>query len=1198
MKINDMFQKKIGRSIQGVVKIGQDSTEIITQELDEYVVTRELNRHFDKFFGNYRKGTQQHTDKIGVWISGFFGSGKSHFLKILSYLLSGKEYGGRKAIGFFEGKIADSRIMADMQVAADTNADVILFNIDAEADADSKVNKDAIVKVFMKVFNKMRGFCGSMPWIADLERQMTENGVYDAFRARFKELASNDWENAREDFYFEEDNIVQALADTTKMSQAAARSWYDKAEKDYSIDINAFARKVREYIEAKSESSGKNHFVIFMIDEMGQYITSDTNKGLLLNLQSVVESLGTECRGRAWVIATGQEDIDSIAKFDRNEFSKIMGRFDTRLSLSSANVDEVIKKRLLSKTETATEKLRLLYADKAAILKNLITFSPDTPEKRLYSDEDDFVDVYPFIPYQFNLLQAVFNGIRTHGASGKHLSEGERSLLNAFQEAAIQYANSEDGILIPFDAFYKTVETFLDHNIRKVIFDAEDSAERSDGDLQLYDVEVLKVLFMLKYISNVLPANLENITTIMLDNIDQDKIEAKKKVDASLRRLEKQKLIIKNGDQFIFLTNEEQDVNREIREIKIDASEIIDKVGDDIFSALFGLNKKYRYNDRYDFAFNTIIDDRPRGAQKEEIGIRILTPMYAHGGASDMEMKSLSIRERNVIISLPDDMSFFEEMEQSLQIDTYIRRTAGKSTTDTVEDIKTTKIREGKQRAERSRELIIEALKRADIYVNGNRLDIKEKQPSERINDAFKVLVESIYTKQSYITDPFFTTDNLREILTSRDTQVTLDGMESVEPNHLAIIEMSEVISRSSFKNIPLTMRGLIEQFSKIPYGWKENDIAGILLTLFKKQEVRLDLSGETISTGDMNVITYVTKRDYLDRVVVKTRVKIPPALLTNAKNIARDVFGKSDVPGDEDGLMARMRDFALKELDRHDDLNPGVRQLLDEYSKIRYPGETVLENGKNLLEQLVRIKDIKAFFDYLQNEKDDLLDYEEDMQDVKKFFRNQREIFDKALKMLSIYEGNRSYVLDPETIRVINEMERITRLQSPYSEIHKLPELVDQFIKRFSNLMAAECKPICVDIEADRAATLEDLKRRAFADKLSDKVDEDYRALLDRLSHANNIYEAIAMRTESDRMKQRFIQSFDDEEARIAATQSGCSGETPPKPVRKTKNISLKTLISGTNHISNRQDIDKLLDELRIKLESELTEDTTIRII
>lgn len=1193
MKINDMFQKDINRQIQGVVKIGQDSAETITSELDEYVVTKELNRHFDKFFEGYRKGTQHRTDKIGVWISGFFGSGKSHFLKILSYLLSSKTYGDRKAISFFEGKIANSRVMADMQVAVNTSTDVILFNIDAEADSDSKTNKDPIVKVFMKMFNKMQGFCCSMPWIADLERQMAKDGTYNAFRARFKELSGSDWEDAREDFYFEQDNIVQALAESSKMSADAALNWYNKAEANYAIDINTFARRVREYIETKEKDTGKKHFVVFLCDEVGQYIGSSS--ALMLNLQNIVEGLGIECGGQAWVVATGQEDIDSITNVNRDAFSKIIGRFDTRLSLSSANVDEVIKKRLLAKTDAAAEKLRLLYADASPVIKNLIVFSQGTPEKRLYSSSDDFVDVYPFIPYQFNLLQAVFNGIRTHGASGKHLSEGERSLLNAFQEAALQYADCADGILIPFDAFYPTVQTFLDHNISKVILDAEESAEREDGMLQPYDVKVLKVLFMVKYIPSVLPASLENITTLMLQNIDQDKIEAKKKVDASLRRLEEQKLIIKNGDQFMFLTNEEQDINREIREIHIDQSEIIDKVGSDIFSALFGLNKKYRYNERYDFAFNTIIDDRPLGAQKEEIGIKVLTPMYAHGGANDMEFKSMSIRERNVIVALPSDIGFIEEMKQSLQIETYIRRNSGKISTDTVEDIKTTKSREGKQRADRCREMIIDALKKADIYVNGNRLDIKEKQPDQRINDAFKVLVESIYTKQGYITDPFFTTDSLREILLAKDTQVTLEGMEPTESNHLAVIEMSDVISRSSFKNLSTTMRSLLDSFGKIPYGWKDMDVAGIVLMLFKKQEIRLELSGETIATSDMNVINYVTKRDYLDRVVIKTRIKITPALLANAKNIAKDVFGRSDVPGDEDGLMARLKDLAASELSGKDD---SIKDLLHEYDKAHYPGKQVLESGKKLLEQMERIKDIKAFFDYLQDEKDALLDYEENGQDVKKFFKNQRAIFDKALHMLRIYEGNRSYVLDPETIQIVNTIEHILRLQSPYSEIHKLPELVEQFIKRFGDLLIAECEPIRADIEADRDATRNDLNRRAFAGKYADKVYEDFRALLDRLDHANNIYEAIAMRTESDRMKQRFIQSFDDEEARLAALSVGNTGAIPPQPIHRTKTLSVKTMFNGTTQISSKQDIDRLLEQLRIKLEAELEEDTIIKII
>ncbi len=91
MLIREMFQKPIDRDIKGVIKVGQGDDVNISQELDEYIVTNELTRHFTEFFASYKQGVLGNTDKMGVWISGFFGSGKSHFLKILSYLLANKE---------------------------------------------------------------------------------------------------------------------------------------------------------------------------------------------------------------------------------------------------------------------------------------------------------------------------------------------------------------------------------------------------------------------------------------------------------------------------------------------------------------------------------------------------------------------------------------------------------------------------------------------------------------------------------------------------------------------------------------------------------------------------------------------------------------------------------------------------------------------------------------------------------------------------------------------------------------------------------------------------------------------------------------------------------------------------------------------------------------------------------------------------
>ncbi|BDZ68761.1 DUF6079 family protein [Methanobacterium ferruginis] len=194
MKIGEMFEKPINRDIKGVIKVSQHDDENIYQELNEYVVTNELSKHFRDFFENYKKGIGTHTDEMGVWISGYFGSGKSHLLKILSYILENKEVNGKKAIDFFKDnkKIFDPVVIADMELAANTSTDVILFNIDSKS-TGSYTNKDRILSVFMKVFNEKLGFSGDRPFLADLERDLYANGLFEKFKLKFKELNGNDW---------------------------------------------------------------------------------------------------------------------------------------------------------------------------------------------------------------------------------------------------------------------------------------------------------------------------------------------------------------------------------------------------------------------------------------------------------------------------------------------------------------------------------------------------------------------------------------------------------------------------------------------------------------------------------------------------------------------------------------------------------------------------------------------------------------------------------------------------------------------------------------------------------------------------------------------------------------------------------------------------------------------------------------------
>jgi hypothetical protein len=1187
VELRKLFYKNIEREIKGVIKIGQDDDANVYQELEEYIVTRELARHFSTFFEAYKKSINNYTDKMGVWISGFFGSGKSHFLKILSYLLANKEVRGKEAVSYFDDKISDPMVLADMKMAGETKADVILFNIESKSDSDSKANKESIVKVFNKVFDEMQGFCGSLPWLAESEGQMVKEGTYEAFKKRFEELSGTKWEDAREDFYFEEDNIVKALADTTKMSIDAARHWYNKAEENYSLSVEKFAKKVKEYIESK----GGDHHVIFLVDEMGQYIGDDT--GLMLNLQTVVEDLGTYCGGKAWVIVTSQQDIDSITRVKGNDFSKIQGRFNTRLSLSSANVDEVIKKRILLKNGVAKDTLKLLYAEKEAILKNLITFSADTAEMKTYKSADDFIEVYPFIPYQFNLLQSVFTAIRTHGASGKHLSEGERSLLSAFQEAAIRYADHEVGTLIPFSAFYETIETFLDHNIRTVILHAQDNDRLTDK-----DVEVLKVLFLIKWVKEM-PANLENIATLMVRHIDDDKIELKKEIEESLKRLLKETLIQKNGDEYIFLTDEEQEVNREIQHIQVDIGEIVLKIGEEIFNGIYG-EKKFRYNARYHFDFNKIIDDRLLSSQKSEIGVKIITPYFDTGvELTDHELKMMSARENNLIIKLPSDTTVLEEMEDILKIQTYLLRKGGTSSTEVIEEIKIRKSREVAERKERVKTLLVEALKEAEFYVNMQKLDIKSKNPVERINSGLKVLIDSIYNKLNYITHFIESTKDLHDLLLENDMQLKLtDDEDEGVPNKLALEEVNHYIERNTQRHIPMTLKSIITFYSGTPYGWKELDIAGLIARLFKSQEIKLQLGSDYLNTSDKNIIQYMTKRDYLDRLIVKKRTKTPEKYINNAKKLAREVFGYTAVPGDEDGLMNKFRELSKEELSE-------INRLLVYYENSNYPGKEVLENGRELFEEILKIHDAVEFYEKLYELKDQLLDYEEDVFDVKKFFKNQKGQFDKALKQLNIYEKNKTYVLDSETIKIVQEIEEIIKSPKPYLQISKLPHLIDEFRSRFAKLLEEECRPIRNVIESDYQKVKDELNLYEFKNELYPKFEAKFKDLLNRLDSANNFYEAIAMKEESDRLKIRCFEEIEKKKKELKLKEQGraqpttiSDGDTPEYRPRKVVNISIANILHGARTIETEDDIEELLEYIRQQLKKELKENTVLKLI
>lgn len=1210
MIIQDMFEKPISREIKGVIKVGQKDDENVYQELDEYVVTAELEKYMNRFFDAYNRSITGRTDNMGVWISGFFGSGKSHFLKILSYILSNREVeneeGNKKrAESFFtQGvKVEDDKLKNKIaNIAAESgDIDVILFNVDSKSTTDSKINKEAIKDVFMKVFNDYLGYCGSIPFLADFERKLDEQGKYEDFKAKFEEIEGISWKDGREDYYFVQDSIVQAVVELGIMSEDAAKNWAENAENSYSLSSDKFAEYVKKYCDKK----GKNHHVLFLVDEIGQYIADDSK--LMLNLQTVTEDLGTACGGKAWIIVTSQQDIDSITKTMGEDFSKIQGRFATRIALSSADADEVIKKRILYKKPEARPVLAALYEEYESSIKNIITFSEGTPNMPLYSDAEEFADVYPFIPYQFALAGNVLTAVRQFSSSGKHLADGERSLLALFKEAAVAYAEEREGILVPFNAFYSALDDFIDHTHRIVITQASRNTR-----LNNFDVELLKVLFMTKHVNNF-KRDVENLTTLMISRVDEDRLELSKKVEKSLRALCDEALVQKNGDEYTFLTNEEQEAELRIQHYNIDPKDIVDYVAQVAFEEVIVFpNNKYRYNARYQFSFNQLIDDKAyRNNISHKIGLKLLT---AYSGKEDeIALGLLSYQEKCVVVRLSDEYAYLSEIEGMKKIEAFLNDPTSANLTD-FEIISANKRKERSGKAQRVSDYIRFALENSDIYVAGSKINSKAKDATNRITEAFEKLIDSEYHKLKCMeSQP--TQSDIMDMIKKPKAQISISDLGyGNEKNHEALAAVVQEIGYAGKNAAQYSVKQALTQFMDPPYGYTEEDIEYLLATLYRKGQISLKMNSiiyTPASTTPDDAYKFLTKREYREKVLLEIKEVAPQQHIKAVKDVIREFYGRTVTTDDQDALMRDYRSYAETK-------KVAIENVLhDDYGvNSKLPGRRILEKALRLIDETLKISDPISFYKRVDELADDFIETGLDIGDLNSFLGGvQKEKFLHAVKVLGIYENSKNYISDQTIIDYATQVKKILSVEKPYSFIPKLEEYDKKLLDAIMKLLDEDTKRIEPDVYADWKMVKNSIPDdRPYAQRLLNQFDPKFQELVDKIARMSDIASLNAIPSESNalltnclRMIQRAEDDYQAEIEQRRREQEGKDTEKhpdqktedkPPVKVIKNKPVSFRAITGNKIYsIKTEADIDAVLSELKAALKAQLEEDTIIKL-
>lgn len=993
-----IFAKPINRHIEGVIKADDDAS--LRQEVEEYVLTNEVAKRLENFlyaYNNYQGAN-------GVWISGFFGSGKSHLLKILALLLENHTIDNQAVLEIFLPKCGDNEILrGDLKRAVAIPSRSILFNIDQKADVISKTQIDALVAVFVKVFDEMCGYYGKQGHIAQFERDLDNRGQYTDFKDAYQQIAGMPWTTGREQALLEGPNIAAAYAQATSAPESEAKGILDKYRQQYKLSIEDFAEQVNAYIARQEPNFRLNFFV----DEVGQYIADNTK--LMTNLQTVAESLATKCQGRAWIIVTAQDEMDSVVgemnKLESRDFTKIQARFQNRMKLTSADVAEVIQKRLLQKNEEGMERLSAVYAQQQNNFKTLFDFADGGQSYRNFQDRDHFIHSYPFIPYQFPLFQSAIQNLSQHSAfEGKHSSVGERSMLGVFQQVAVQIADRQIGDLATFDLMFEGIRTALKANVQKGINVAEHHLDNP------FAVQILKALLLVKYVKTF-KATVRNLSVLMLPHFDADLPALKRRLEEALNLLEQQTYIQRNGDQYEYLTDEEKDIEEEIKATEVDSAVVAEELGKLIFDKVLS-ERRIRYEESgQDYSFSRKLDDHILG-REYELAIHVITPFHSQFD-NETILRAQAMGRDEMLVILPASDRLVRDLRLYKQTDKYVQQNISLTQKDSVKRILNDKLYQNQERAMALNQLVQDLLGQAKLIINGQDVEIGSTEPKTRLVQGFHELVQRTYPHLRMLRNVLYRQEEIPNYLRPSTTLLGDDAATFSE----AEMEMFNFVNSNQQTGLRTSMLTLQQRFERKPYGWYLAAVQCILAKLCARGKVELRQDGVLLEEAAL--ARAIANTHAYGNLLLTPQVDFTVAQVRGLRDFYAEFF---DQPPHANEAKALGQETAV-----------AFRELGEELSHLRqqaayYPFLTALD-GPIQKTQTVTGQPYAYYLTELRSQEDAWLALKEELIDPIRSFMNgtQKGIYDDIRRFLQQQSPNFSYV-EGDAARQLNEL-----LEDPY---------------------------------------------------------------------------------------------------------------------------------------------------------------------
>ena len=649
----------------------------------------------------------------------------------------------------------------------------------------------------------------------------------------------------------------------------------------------------------------------------------------------------------------------------------------------------------------------------------------------------------------------------------------------------------------------------------------------------MQDVAVLKLLYLVRYVDDV-KANLDNLVILMADKISLDKISMRETVGASLERLLSQNYIGRNGEVYNFLTDEEQDIQRDIyRNTVVDTATVVSKIGNMIFGDIYTA-KKYRYG-KYDFSFDSYVDNTAVGSSAGGMKLRFLTVATDAVDKSDLRLTGESVGQALVVLA---DTPYYQSLENAMKVHKYVKQRNVAQLPQSVQAIIRVHQEEARKYELDAKTELLKAIENAEFYVDGERLAVKSGDAKGKIDQALEYLVSHVYDGLDLINKNADSEADIGTVLIGAQ-QSLFDAGANAE----AAEKVEEFLTIQHAKKLRTSMADIQSRYKAIPYGWKELDIACVVAQLIHDQKVTVKYGGATIQPDDPKLPNMLHKKSEIANTIISKRQAVSLQKIREVREFLRDYFDEMDVPEDEDGLIRYIAEKFEDEKRRYE-------TLLSHYAGRKYPDEALVKKAIGATKDILSTgKDNTALIDCVINKQDEVYDLKEKVQNVEAFFKNQKALFDEAVE----YENELQVDLeliekDEEAKKALDIIRLITLLPTDdgfdYGRLPELNGLMDIVHAKHDAMLEEKRKELLKIVDE----CLDEIRTKAGDDRKASDILAEEKGYFDRKREYVSGLKTI---NSLNGQKETIWLRKDDAISRIENLHN--KDENPPEPEGKT---------------------------------------------